>query len=125
MATYRFSKRSIENLTGVHPELILITSLALQYSEIDFGVTEGLRTKERQQVLVAQGKSQTLHSKHLTGDAIDVAAYVGGKVSWHWDHYVEISRAFKRAADELGIPLEWGGDWKSFKDGPHFQRSGV
>ncbi len=122
MPIYRFSLRSLDNLSGVHPELILIASRALLYSEIDFIVTEGLRTADRQQQLFADGKSQTLNSKHLTGDAIDVAAYVDGRVSWDFGDYIKIADAFKRAASELGLSIEWGGDWRAFKDGPHFQR---
>ncbi|WP_027854686.1 M15 family metallopeptidase [Marinobacterium litorale] len=123
MSLYRFSQRSIERMNGVHPELVLIASRALMYSEVDFGVTEGLRTESRQRELVEAGKSQTMKSRHLTGDALDVAAYVDGQLTWDWDKYEEIARAFKRAAEELGIAIEWGGDWRTLKDGPHFQRA--
>lgn len=122
MQQYSFSQRSIRRLSGVHPELVLLASRALLYSPVDFGVTEGLRTIDRQRQLVADGKSQTMDSLHLTGDAIDVAAYVAGSVTWEWDLYEEVAAAFKRAADELDIAIEWGGDWTTFKDGVHFQR---
>lgn len=122
MSPFKFSQRSIERLQGVHPELVLVASRALGYSTVDFGVTEGLRSIDRQRELVADGKSQTMNSRHLTGDAIDVVAYVGGKVSWEMKHYEAIAQAFKKAAVELGINIEWGGDWRTFKDGPHFQR---
>lgn len=123
MQPYRFSERSIDKLKGVHPELVLVASRALQYSEIDFAIIEGVRDLETQKRYQREGKSKTLHSRHLTGDAIDVAAYVDGHINWTWDLYEEIARAFKRAADELGIPIVWGGDWESFKDGVHFQRA--
>jgi hypothetical protein len=122
-----FSKRSLNNLYGVHPELIRITYRALELSEVDFAVTEGLRTNARQRELVEQGKSQTYRSYHIPrfgdeyGRAVDVAAYVGGKISWEWEYYEKIAKAFKQAADELGYAIVWGGDWESFKDGPHFQ----
>lgn len=119
---YRFSQRSIERLKGVHPELALVASRALLYTDVDFGITEGVRTLERQKQLLADGKSQTMKSRHLTGDAIDVAAYVDGQLSWEWGLYERIAVAFKRAAQELGIDIEWGGDWVTFKDGVHFQR---
>lgn len=62
-----------------------------------------------------------MSSRHLTGDAVDVVAYVGSQVSWDWFLYEKIAQAFKQAAAELGIAIEWGGDWASLKDGPHFQ----
>lgn len=118
---FRFSRRSERNLVGVKPDLIKLARRALELSEVDFGVTEGLRTKDRQRQLVAEGKSRTANSRHLTGDAIDVVAYLGAAVTWEWKYYEQIAVAFKRASAELGIPVEWGGDWKSLKDGPHFQ----
>jgi len=116
-----FSKRSESNLEGVNPDLSKIARRALELSEIDFCVTEGLRTRERQQKMLAEGKSQTLNSRHLTGDAIDVAAIVAGTVNWDWEFYEQIARAFKQAARELEIQIEWGGDWKTLRDGVHFQ----
>ena len=93
----------------------------LRLSEIDFSVIEGLRTKERQAELVKAGASRTINSRHITGHAVDLAAVVGGEVRWDWPLYEKIAKAMKQAAYELNINIEWGGDWKSFKDGPHFQ----
>lgn len=118
---YRFSKRSYDRLEGVRPELISVTTLALSRSEVDFGVTEGLRTKERQAQLLAKGASQTMRSRHLTGHAIDLVAYVDDEVRWDWPLYAKIAEAMKAAAKDLGVEIEWGGDWTSLKDGPHFQ----
>jgi peptidoglycan L-alanyl-D-glutamate endopeptidase CwlK len=84
-------------------------------------VTEGLRTKERQRQLVAAGASRTMNSRHLTGHAVDVAALVGGKVRWDWPLYAVIAEHMKAAARELGVAIVWGGDWKSFRDGPHVE----
>ncbi|HBY9808459.1 TPA: M15 family peptidase [Klebsiella pneumoniae] len=120
MKKFSFSHRSENNLKGVDPRLVTIARRALVLSEVDFGITEGLRTKERQKQLFEQGKSMTMNSRHLTGDAIDVVAYIGGKVSWNWSLYEIISRAFKQAA-EYGVTIEWGGDWEKLKDGVHFQ----
>jgi peptidoglycan L-alanyl-D-glutamate endopeptidase CwlK len=116
-----FSQRSEGNLNGIHPDLIKVARRALELSVVDFGVIEGLRTMERQRQLVREGASQTLKSRHLTGYAIDVAAYIGKDISWDWKYYEQISSAFKKASSELKIPIEWGGDWKTLKDGPHFQ----
>lgn len=121
MIHHRFGLRSQSNLIGVHPALIDVTMRALQLSTVDFAVTEGLRGMERQKKLVKQNKSKTLASRHLTGHAVDVAAMPDGKLSWAWDYYEQIAIAFKKASEELKIPIEWGGDWATFKDGPHFQ----
>ena len=120
---YKFSRRSYVRMRGVRPELIAVASRALDLSPIDFGVTEGLRSVKRQRQLVNSGASKTMNSRHLTGHALDVAAFIDGRVSWDWPLYEQIAEAFKMAADELGVAIKWGGDWKSFKDGPHFQLS--
>jgi peptidoglycan L-alanyl-D-glutamate endopeptidase CwlK len=121
--TFRFGLRSKASLVGVHADLQAVAYRALELSPVDFVVTEGLRTAARQRELVAQRKSRTLRSRHLTGHAIDVAALVDGHVTWNWTEYELIAVAFKAAATELGIDLDWGGDWESFRDGPHFQLS--
>jgi peptidoglycan L-alanyl-D-glutamate endopeptidase CwlK len=120
---YRFSRRSYDRMDGVRPELIAVASRALLLSPVDFGITEGMRTRERQQSLVASGASQTMNSRHLTGHALDIAAYVGGEVRWDWPLYERIARAWKAAALDLRVPLVWGGDWASLRDGPHFELS--
>lgn len=115
------SPRSEKALAGVHPDLVRVVRRAAEITAIDFIVTEGLRSQARQKQLVAAGASKTMKSRHLTGHAVDLAALVAGKVRWDWPLYAKLAEAMKRAAAELGVPLEWGGDWKSFKDGPHFQ----
>ena len=121
--TFRFSSRSLRNMEGVHPDLVAVAHRALEITEIDFLVTEGLRTREKQIELVRAGASRTTRSRHLTGHAIDIAAWVAGGVRWDWPLYEELSRAFKQAAAELGVAIVWGGDWKSFRDGPHYELS--
>ena len=120
MNNFRFSQRSADNFVGVHPHLIAVASLALSESEIDFVVIEGRRTRARQAELVASGASRTMNSRHLTGHAIDIAAWVNG-VRWDWPLYEELSKTFKRVATQLDIPIVWGGDWVSFRDGPHYE----
>lgn len=120
---WRLGKGSEVRLRGVHEDLALVVRRALEISELDFSVTEGMRTLERQRELVASGKSKTLNSRHLTGHAVDLAAIVDGKVSWEWKYYELLANAMKQAATELGVAIEWGGDWETFKDGPHFQLS--
>lgn len=119
--TFKFSARSLRNLDGLHRDLVRAAHRALELSDVDFVVTEGLRTRERQRQLVAAGASRTMNSRHITGHALDVAAWVGGTVRWDWPLYDRIATAFKAAARELDVQIVWGGDWKSFKDGPHFE----
>lgn len=113
--------RSITRLKGVHPDLVKVVKRAIQITECDFTVIEGVRTKARQAELVKTGASQTFNSRHLTGHAIDLAAWVNGTVSWDWKYYYQIEKAMKQAAQELNVSIEWGGDWRKFKDGPHWQ----
>lgn len=115
------NERSLKNLQGVNPKLVAVVQKAAGTSEVSFIITEGLRTLERQKQLVAKGASQTMNSKHLTGRAIDVAPVIDGEVRWDWPPFYKIADAMKKAAKELNIVIVWGGDWKSFKDGPHFE----
>jgi len=114
------SRKSLSKLDGVHPDLVSVVKRAIQVTKQDFMVIEGLRTLERQEQLVASGASRTMNSRHLTGHAVDVVPY---PLSWDWPLYYPIVDAMKQAANELNIDLEWGGDWRSFKDGPHWQLS--
>lgn len=120
-AGFSIDARSERNLQGVNKDLVKVVRRAAELSEIPFTVTEGLRTIERQRQLVAKGASKTMKSRHLTGHAVDLAAKVGGQIRWDWPLYGTLAEAMKSAAKELGVPITWGGDWKSFKDGPHFQ----
>ena len=117
----QLSERSHQRLQGVHPDLQRIVLLAATLTDTDFIITEGLRTVERQRQLVAKGASQTMNSRHITGHAVDLAATLDGEVRWDWPLYHRLATAMKEAARQLGIRMVWGGDWRSFKDGPHFE----
>lgn len=118
----KFSKRSLDNLRGIHPDLRAVMDRALEISPIDFTVIEGLRTKERQAQLVASGASKTMNSRHITGHAVDLLPMdSNGKAAFDWPLYHRLAPAVKQAAAELGVEIDWGGDWTSFKDGPHFE----
>ena len=116
-----FSKRSLNNLKGVHPDLVKVVERALELTAVDFVVVEGIRTEEKQRQYVESGASKTMNSRHLTGHAVDLIAWVDRTVNWDLINYEKIAAVMKEAGRELGIPVEWGGDWKTFKDGPHFQ----
>jgi peptidoglycan L-alanyl-D-glutamate endopeptidase CwlK len=121
MYGFKLSRRSRQRLEGVHPDLVRVVERAIQITTVDFSVSEGLRTRDRQQQLFKAGATTTTNSRHLTGHAVDLVAWMGSEVRWDWPLYHRIADAMKRAAAELQIPLEWGGDWRTFKDGPHFQ----
>lgn len=119
----KLNESSLKKLSGVHGDLIAVIIRAAELSELEFIVTEGLRTKVRQAELVKAGASKTMNSRHLTGHAVDLAIKVNGKIRWDWPLYTKLAGVVKAAAKELKVDLEWGGDWKTFKDGPHFQLS--
>jgi len=126
---FKLSKKSLSKLQGVHPDLVRVVERAIQISEIDFCVLEGVRTLARQKELVASGASWTLKGRHVAENnlckmscAVDLGAMILGKVKWDWPLYYKISSAMFIASKELNIPIEWGGNWKGKnKDGPHFQ----
>lgn len=118
---YKLGLKSKWKLRGVHPDLVKVVERAIEITKVDFTVLEGLREPTRQKELMLSGASKILKSRHLTGHAVDLGALVGGKIAWDWPLYYKIADAMKQASKELKIPVEWGGDWKTFKDGPHYQ----
>mgnify|MGYP001172325341 FL=1 len=120
---YTFGKTSMSNLKGVHQDLVSIMVEAISTSKVDFGISEGLRTKERQRELVKEGKSQTMNSRHLTGHAVDIFIYKDKKAVWEFSEYIDVAHLIKSIGSDKGITIEWGGDWETFKDAPHFQLS--
>lgn len=108
-------------LSGVHPDLVKVVNLAITLCDIDFTVVEGVRTVARQKQLYQKGATKTMRSRHIHGFAVDLAPVIGGQVRWDWPLFFRIEKAMKAAASKLKVPIEWGGDWESFRDGPHFQ----
>ena len=149
MSQFILSKKSRDRLAGVHPDLVKVVERAIEITEIDFTVLEGVRSKARQARLVASGASKTMNSRHLTGHAVDLGALVGGKVRWDWPLHYKIAAAMKETAKELNVAIVWGGVWDrvlnqigdpadevasyvqrrkalgktAFIDGPHFELS--
>lgn len=151
--SFKLSKRSLAKLEGVDERLVAIVKYAIGETTVDFGVIEGLRSIERQRELVAKGASQTMSSKHIPGEAVDLMAYVGrpARASWELNLYDEIADAMKKAAEVVDAPLRWGCAWhitdirawngtmeeamndyidlrrsqgrRPFLDGPHFELS--
>jgi len=126
---FKLGKKSLEKLNGVHPDLVKVVKRAIELTEIDFSVGEGLRTLEKQKEYLAKGATTTLKSRHLTGHAVDLFAFVGKEVRWDARLYHKIKDAMFAAGKEFGVPIRWGGDWdcdgdsgdEKFFDGPHFE----
>jgi peptidoglycan L-alanyl-D-glutamate endopeptidase CwlK len=123
---FKLSQRSEDRLTGVHPDLVRVVRRALELSEVDFSVIEGVRSVETQRKYVESGASKTMNSRHITGHAVDL--YPVGKPT-PWELCPKIADAMFKASRELKIPIRWGGDWNQngssaderFYDGPHFE----
>lgn len=128
---FKFSSRSESKLIHVNDKLVRVALRALEISEADFAVTEGLRTEERQKQLVKDGFSKTMKSKHLTGQAIDILpSSIKPGMKWELHHFKPVLHAFHLASIELGIPLRFGINWKNdpslpietkFIDAPHIE----
>ena len=129
--------RDKQRLVGVKPALVRVVTRAAYIYKGTFMVTEGLRTLARQQELFAQGRTTpgkvvtwTLKSKHLTGDAVDLAPVVDGTIPWGSPAaFDEVAQAMFEAAKLEGVTICWGADWnnngmrreKGETDSPHFQ----
>jgi len=109
--TYVLGSKSKAKLEGVNTKLVRVVERAITISTQDFSVIEGLRSVERQKQLVAAKKSQTMASKHITGDAVDLAAYVDGTIEWQLHLFDEIADAMKEAAIIEGVSIRWGAAW--------------
>ncbi|MCC2590375.1 M15 family metallopeptidase [Chryseobacterium sp. MFBS3-17] len=138
----QFSKRSLQNLKGVHPDLVKILEAAIKDSPVDFTITEGVRTLTRQQELYAQGRTKPGRkvtnadgvrnkSSHQPkddgyGHAVDLYPYFDGQVQVHHPEVPkkqkEIADHIKKKAKAMGLKIIWGGDWRNPYDPPHFQR---
>lgn len=133
--TYVLGTRSKNNLKGVHPDLVKVVERAITLTTQDFTVIEGVRTTQRQQELYAQGrtkpgskvtnadgvKNKSNHQAKADGygHAVDIVPY---PVDWNTtSKFVAIADAMKQAAKDLGVKLEWGGDWTKLVDLPHFE----
>lgn len=115
---FQLGASSRRNLQGVHSDLVRVVERAISLTDCDFSVIEGLRTAARQAELVKAGASQTLNSRHLTGHAVDLGAYVGGRLSWDWPLYHLIADAMRAAANVEAVPVRWGGIWAVINDLP-------
>jgi peptidoglycan LD-endopeptidase CwlK len=126
--TFQLSARDLTRLNGVHPDLKRVLKRAAELSPTGFHVVQGLRTVEEQKQNLAKGASQTMRSRHLTGHAVDLCVHdengkgvlTGPTVP---RRYAALNKTIQAAASELGIPITWGGSWKTLKDYGHFELS--
>lgn len=133
--TYRFSQRSLSRLQTCHPDLqlLMVEALADPECPCDMSVLCGYRGEEEQNAAYASGASklkfpQSRHNQ-TPSLAVDVAPYINGAISWEWEHYYPLAAHIKGTWQRLeqrelttgNHSLSWGGDWSSFKDGPHWQ----
>ena len=109
--TFVLSQRSLSKMNGINNELHTVVCSAIKLSKIDFGVICGMRTETEQRALMEKGATQTMRSKHLTGDAVDLMAYVGSRGSWELNLYDDIADAMKESAIQNGIGIRWGAAW--------------
>ena len=107
---YKLGKRSLSRLEGVNDDLVTVVKYAIGVTKQDFSVICGLRTIDEQRALVAKGASQTLKSKHIDGNAVDLMAYCDGG-RWELNLYDEIADAMKEGAEAAGVKLRWGAAW--------------
>lgn len=123
------NERSEKALVGVHPDLVAVVRRAAEIMPGGFILTEGLRSKERQRELFAKGLSKTMNSRHLVGLAVDFAPLIDAdgdgkkEVTWKTQAFLPVIKAFKQAATELNIAVDYGAEWRTFKDYPHAELS--
>lgn len=115
------SERDFKRLEGVNPQLVRVVSRCAAITTINFNVSEGLRTKERQAQMVKEGKSKTMQSKHIDGKAVDLYPLTDDKKQVDWNGFEMLAKYMKFAASEMQVDIVWGGDWKSIVDKPHFE----
>lgn len=122
---YKLGKSSRAELKGVHPDLIKVVERAIEITEQDFTVFDGIRTAADQRALFKRGASQrdgyTRKSQHQKqpsgyGEAVDLVPWINGKPVWDWDAIYIIADAMVTAARELGVQLRWGGSWDHIND---------
>lgn len=115
MSNFKYGRRSERHLAKVNPILAECARVALKRSSIDFGVVSSTRTVAEQRRLVESGASMTMRSKHITGDAIDLVCFVGGKGTYNTEVYYDMIDAFQEAAIQQDILLISGAHWMDLR----------
>ena len=105
----KFGKRSKQRLRGVDTRLVNVLNELVKI--MDVTIIEGLRSKQRQEILLKEGKTKTKFSKHIEGKAVDLAPY---PIDWEdRDRFHYMGGMIRGIAKQLNINVRWGGDWDS------------
>ena len=105
----KFGRKSKEKLKGVDAKLVNVANELIKL--MDVTVIEGLRSQERQNELVAEGKSKTKFGKHVAGKALDLAPY---PINWKdRERFHYMGGLIRGIGHSLGVNIRWGGDWDS------------
>ena len=125
---FKFSKRSLDNLKEVHPLMVKLMHASITNAPIDFVITEGVRSTERQKELFKQGKSKcdgikkkSNHQKKADGYGHAVDLYPLPIQYKNIKPYIVLSNHIKKVAKQLNINIVWGGNFKTFVDMPHYE----
>lgn len=109
MSNVKLSTTSLNKLNAINPELRKVVLKAFETMPFDITIIEGLRTKKRQEELFAQGATKVHTSRHMSGNALDMAPY---PIDWeNTDRFKAMAHHMFEAAKELGIVIRWGGNW--------------
>lgn len=97
--------------------------LIFKAEELKFMVTGGelMRTQEMQDLYLQTGKTTIKHSKHMDRMAGDLNFFKNGVLTYKKEE-VQILGDYW---EDLSPQNEWGGNWVSFQDTPHFQRNEI
>jgi peptidoglycan L-alanyl-D-glutamate endopeptidase CwlK len=118
---FTLNTRDVDRLRTVDFRLAVVVARAAETYTGVFTVAQARRTVEQQRRLVEAGKSETMHSLHLVGRAVDLVIVTPHGADWRWHSYVILADVMHHAGLEVGHPVFWGGDWRSIKDGDHWQ----
>jgi len=117
---YHLGRKSRAELAGVHPRLVAVVERAIEITDQDFTVFDGLRTAAEQRALYERGASQrdgyrrkSEHQRQASGfgHAVDLVPWINGRARWEWGAIYPIAAAMRQAAIEADLSLRWGGVW--------------
>ena len=125
---YSFSVKSLNLLNNpkLNPSLRTLFMEAIKDAPLDFTIIETVRTKEKQLEYVTKGASKTMRSRHIPEtnssgfcEAVDAAPY---PIDWNdKERFKKLAAHILKKANQLNIPITWGGNFKTLVDMPHYE----